>query len=168
LRRAKGREVITHVIQCNEKFDLAILEPEDSSILSQFLILESVSQHVSIEEFTLATLHVGLSKEHREDGLEFEVGIAYHNASVLRTTPHHLSYEAMSFDGDSGGALVLRRNGHVVGMHLSTVNRARELKRHKEVDDRLEDIEESVDTLIKGTAVACLALRLDAFPSLTN
>jgi len=32
----------------------------------------------------------------------------------------------------------------------------------------LEDIEESVDTLIKGTAVACLALRLDAFPSLTN
>ena len=161
LQNSENHSVATRVTHCDRTHDLAVLEPQDSGFRSEFLVTEQIGRNVAIEEFTLVTF--GLSLEHLEGGVEFDPGVVYHVASILKTTAHHISYESSSFDGDSSGALVLRKNGHVVGMHISTVNRARELKRMKEVDDRLGDIEESVDTLIKSTANACLALRMDVF-----
>lgn len=86
------------------------------------------------------------------------VGVAWHHARVVRLHPQHVLYDAQAFDGDSGGALVIARSGVVIGLHRELVNAARELLEHKgSAGERLNAVEQSVQSLIRGTSFGCIA-----------
>ena len=90
------------------------------------------------------------------------VGVAWHHARVVRLHPQHVLYDAQAFDGDSGGALVIARSGVVIGLHRELVNAARELLEHKgSAGERLNAVEQSVQSLIRGTSFGCIGVRLD-------
>jgi len=90
------------------------------------------------------------------------VGVAWHHARVVRFHPQHVLYDAHAFDGDSGGALVIARSGVVIGLHRELVNAARELLEHKgSAGERLNAVEQSVQSLIRGTTFGCIGVRLD-------
>ena len=77
--------------------------------------------------------------------------IGVHEGRVTNVNPRHLSYDCPSFSGDSGrGGAVVVKGGEVIGMHLETINQARERVRLLTPNTRLDDIEESVDSLIRG------------------
>lgn len=76
--------------------------------------------------------------------------------------PHHLLYDASAFDGDSGGAIVVARTGNVIELHSELVNAARErIARKDGVGERLNAVELSVMSLIRGTSFGCVGVRLD-------
>lgn len=70
---------------------------------------------------------------------------------------HYMLYQCSSWSGDSGCAIVLQ-DGLLVGLHTDGVNQAKEmLDRKKSVDERLTDLEGSVESLIKSTASGGIA-----------
>ena len=92
------------------------------------------------------------------------VGVAWHHARVVRFHPHTFLYDAPPFDGDSGGAIVVvARTGEVIGLHKELVNATRELLEHKAtVGERLNRVEASLQSLIKGSSFGCVGVRLDS------
>ena len=81
----------------------------------------------------------------------------------MRFHPHNFLYDAPPFDGDSGGAIVVARTGEVIGLHKELVNAARELLEHKAtVGERLNRVEVSVQSLIRGSSFGCVGVRVDS------
>jgi len=90
------------------------------------------------------------------------VSVAWHHARIVGLHPRHLLYDSSAFDGDSGGAIVVARTGNVIGLHSELVNAARELiLRKDDIGERLNDVEQSVLSLIQGTSSGCVGVRLD-------
>ena len=91
------------------------------------------------------------------------VGVAWHHARIVRLHPHKFLYDSPSFDGDSGGAIVVARTGEVIGLHKELLSAARELLEHKAtIGERLNRVEVSVQSLIKGSSFGCVGVRLDS------
>jgi hypothetical protein len=60
------------------------------------------------------------------------VGVAWQPAVTSMSRGHrHFLYLAQTFDGNSGGAVVVGRTGEVIGLHQQLVNQAAEVVRHK-------------------------------------
>ena len=60
-------------------------------------------------------------------------------------------------------AIVVARTGEVIGLHKELVNTARELLKHKAtVGERLNRVEVSVKSLIKGSSFGSICVRLDS------
>ena len=80
-------------------------------------------------------------------------------AILLRKGDHHLIYTSNLFSGGSGVALIHSSYGSVIGIHLETVNEAKE----NIVQDAylLEDVEKSVSSLISGLSQGVVGLHLD-------
>ena len=90
------------------------------------------------------------------------VRVAWHHARIVGLHPRHLLYDSSAFDGDSGGAIVVARTGNVIGLHSELVNAARELiARKDDVGERLNGVEQSVLSLIRGSSSGCVGVRLD-------
>ena len=76
---------------------------------------------------------------------------------------HHLVYTSTTWAGDSGSALLLH-DGELVGIHLAVVNSVRESLRLKtDFGERLDDLESSVNDLIRSIAQGCIALLSNTF-----
>jgi hypothetical protein len=80
----------------------------------------------------------------------------------VKTHQHNFLYDSLPFDGDSGGAIVIAQTGAVIGLHKELVNAAREIIEHKQVGDRLNAMELSLQSLIRGNSVGCVAVRTDS------
>jgi hypothetical protein len=106
------------------------------------------------------TCNILLAKEAR--GIT-HVNITIRRAHITKIHGHHLLYGAHAFDGDSAGAVVIGRRGEVIGLHMTLVNAARELLQRKEgAGEQLEAIELSVKSLIAGTALGCIGVRVES------
>jgi len=158
----QGEKTKVKVVNCGDGLDYAVLEPVDLTFHSQFLEIAPIPKTARYDMYGVVTFHIGMDKQTKDLGLG--VGVVYNFAKVQIVKNHHLTYSSATFEGDSGGAIVLRDNGKVIAMHTETVNQARELKRQKEVEERLDDIEESVQSLINCTSSGCIALRLENLP----
>ena len=67
-------------------------------------------------------------------------------------------FQSTTFAGDSGAALTLM-NGNVIGFHVEGINQARErIRGKKDFQERLDEVESSIDGLIAGTAHGCIGL----------
>lgn len=65
-----------------------------------------------------------------------------------------------------GGAVIIS-NGEIIGMHVETVNQARErLGRSNTVSNRLDDVEQSVDSLIRGLSSGSIGVKAVLFSQL--
>ena len=107
-------------------------------------------------QFIVAGYNLGIAEELEVDSFTLDVGIM--QGTVVKVSTNHFLYQSMTFGGDSGSALTLV-GGNVIGLHLAGVNEARErLEQMATLKDRLNEVENSVDSLIKGTAHGCLGL----------
>lgn len=149
LKRDDGSTLNVKVTRCDKAHDYALLE--SASPVEHFLTIGHMPGVFNREECFLLTWGVSLKQD-------LERGFTVHPAQVLHQSAHHIMYNADTFDGDCGGALLLMRNCIVLGVHQDTVNRVHERKRL-----RLEDKEDSVGRLIRNCVRGGVALRLDAF-----
>ncbi|KAH9261655.1 hypothetical protein BASA81_000311 [Batrachochytrium salamandrivorans] len=130
------REHVTvkvHVVSFDEKYDYAVLVPDDPNFTSLYLTIAAVPPLYENPECTLLTWFVGMGNELQD--LNFAASFTmHHEVRLLKMSPHRVVFNAFTFDGDSGGALILSETCEVIGMHAETVNRAHELKRQKDAD----------------------------------
>lgn len=68
---------------------------------------------------------------------------------VLSEHERHLFYHCPTFAGDSGAALIVE-NGRLVGIHQEGINQLRARLEREEVEDRLKEVEGSVDQILRG------------------
>jgi hypothetical protein len=127
IQDSKGTDVLVRVISFDAEKDYAILEPIDPTFSSEYLEITEVGDETEVEYFTLVTYQVTLAKELKCD--KFKLSIAFHTASVYQVTDNHFIYEAQTFSGDSGGAIILSSNGKVLGMPLQTENEKKPKRR---------------------------------------
>jgi hypothetical protein len=154
-----GPKIVMRVVRSDADLDFAVLEPVSDFVAPAHLQVESIDAHESEDRFVLLTVNIGIAEECPDD---FSRGFTKRPATVAKLSNRHMLVDARSFDGDSGGAIVLARTGKAVGMHLSTVNRVRDhLDPLLVFDERLGAVEASVRDLIDGTSSGCVGLRLD-------
>ncbi|KAH9082756.1 hypothetical protein LEN26_021209 [Aphanomyces euteiches] len=81
----------------------------------------------------------------------------------------HIMYACPAYAGDSGAALILK-DGFLVGIHLETINALREeIERKKVIKDRLNDVEQSQDMIVRsGLAQGCLGILVHEFKSVVR
>lgn len=138
----------------NEHTDLAILQSE-RPVGSWLPLLDTrLSPPLSGTNFLLAAYQVGIAEEL---AAEFKLSFGLMQASVTKTSKNHMIFQSTTFAGDSGAALTLM-NGNVIGLHVEGVNEARERMTQKKDFDRLNEVEQSIDALVKGTAQGCIGL----------
>lgn len=141
------------IIDVNPKHDFAFLSiVGQKKAPSTLTLLPSVPAIGS--QFVVASYQIGIMEELKE--FKLSVGVA--QGIVQKVSKNHFVYQSSTFAGDSGGALTLI-GGNVIGMHLEGVNQARERISHVTgVNDRLDETELSIDSLVRGTAQGALAL----------
>ena len=83
-------------------------------------------------ECILVAYQLGIHDELKELGKEPSVGVF--PGAITKAHERHFVYNAPSFAGDSGGAIILQE-GQAIGMHIMTVNQALELQRFKSLDE---------------------------------
>lgn len=81
-------------------------------------------------------------------------------AHVYRKSQNHIVYFSHLFSGDSGGAIIFSKSGEVIGLHLETVNQAIDELEHESYT--VEDVANSVKSVIQGLSQGFLGLRLDS------
>ncbi|RLN46839.1 hypothetical protein BBJ28_00017604 [Nothophytophthora sp. Chile5] len=87
-------------------------------------------------------------------------------AACVAVSPHrrHIVHSCPTYAGDSGAALLVK-DGCLVGTHLETINALREDLDHKKgIQNRLNDVEESLDNIVRsGLAQGCSGLLVHEF-----
>ncbi|KAH9262980.1 hypothetical protein BASA82_000003 [Batrachochytrium salamandrivorans] len=103
------REHVTvkvHVVSFDEKYDYAVLVPDDPNFTSLYLTIAAVPPLYENPECTLLTWFVGMGNELQD--LNFAASFTmHHEVRLLKMSPHRVVFNAFTFDGDSGGALIL-------------------------------------------------------------
>ncbi|KAH9261194.1 hypothetical protein BASA81_000898 [Batrachochytrium salamandrivorans] len=157
LKREDGSLLKVKVVRCDKKYDYALLE--SAAPVEHFLKVGPAPPPGTLRECFLLTWDIGLAQERK-----VAPGFSVHRATVSRLSTHHIAYDANTFDGDCGGALILKQDFTVIGMHQETINRALELERlTNDFGGRLSDGENSVESLIRGLSSGAMGLRLEAF-----
>jgi len=76
----------------------------------------------------------------------------------LSTHDDFLIYSGSTWEGDSGSAVLLL-DGVVVGVHVMGVNQIRDrISRKASMEERLNEVEQSVDSITKCTSSGALAV----------
>jgi hypothetical protein len=121
------------------------------------------------DECILVAYQLGIHDELEELGKEPSVGVF--QGAITKAHERHFVYSAQSFAGDSGGAIILR-GGQAIGMHIMTVNQARELQRLTSLDEdeattgdivrHVNSVEKSVASLIESLSSGALGLSVSS------
>jgi len=161
VRPGDGARFAFDVGALDADLDFAVLRLRAGAPSAHFL---SVSRSIGVaagdKGVFLVTCNIRMAAEAPDAA---PVGVAWHHARVVRFHPHNFLYDSPPFDGDSGGAIVVARTGEVIGLHKELVNAARELLEHKAtVGERLNRVEASVQSLMRGLSFGCVGVRLDS------
>lgn len=147
------------VAYVSPQLNLAVLEIKHSTFTHQSLQIHTTTPMPGTE-CMLASFQFSLT-ELFPDETSHSVGIF--RGIVVKLHPHHLCYDCPSFSGDSGGAVILS-NGGIIGMHIETVNQARERLRQASVgSNKLHDIDQSVESLIRSISSGSIGLNASFF-----
>jgi hypothetical protein len=156
--QSKGTMLKLEVLWVDKKLDVAGLRVVMPRTYPHFLECYA-GPPLSLAGDTLALCAFQLAIQ--EDLPEFSCSLGVMSAGgvKLSTNSRHLLYSCTTWAGDSGAALLLQ-DGQLVGIHVEFVNALREnLQRKAAVDDRLTDVEDSLDELVAGAGQGtCVAL----------
>jgi hypothetical protein len=142
------------IMEVDTSLDIAVLSRvSGSGILHHLSLAESIPALGS--QFIVASYNIGIM----EELVEFKLSLGVAQGNVVKVSDNHFVYQSMTHGGDSGAALTLN-GGKVIGMHLSGVNEARERLQMNEpsADERIREVESSIDGLIQGTSHGCVGL----------
>jgi hypothetical protein len=163
VRNTDKARFVFNITHSEKELDFAVLQlaPDQPAVQHFLTIPEHVNTVAGEKGIVLVTCNIRPAKEAPE---ATTVGVAWQPAAVVRMDhPRHFVFYSQTFDGDSGGAIVVGRTGAVIGLHQLLVNQAEELVNHKlDVGERLNAVERSVKSLISGNALGCVGLRVDA------
>ncbi|RLN81499.1 hypothetical protein BBJ28_00011958 [Nothophytophthora sp. Chile5] len=149
------------VVARNSELDFAILK---SSRPRAFIAPWSGSPDdlESRCELVLASFRLGID----EYQAPYKGKLGFAPAACIAVSSHrrHIMYSCPTYAGDSGAALLVK-DGCLVGIHQETINALREdLDRKKVIEDRLNDVEESPDNIVRsGLAQGCSGLLVHEF-----
>lgn len=148
-------------------FDVCVLARHGGEPFSVFLN-PSLESLVPGKECILAAFQIGLQEDLNDLDTQHSVGIFRGNIS--KAHPRHFVYDCPTFAGDSGGAIIFY-NGNAFGVHVETVNQARERRRLQSLEDNkstknivahLEEVEASVDSLISSLSSGALGISVSS------
>jgi S1-C subfamily serine protease len=161
VRPSDGARFTFDVVALDADLDFAVLRLRVGAPSANFLtVSRSISVTAGEKGVFLVTCNIRMAAEAPDVS---SVGVAWHHARVVRFHPHNFLFDSPAFDGDSGGAIVVARTGEVIGLHRELVNAARELLEQKaSADVRLNRVEASVRSLIRGSSSGCVGVRLDS------
>lgn len=134
-------------------YDLIVFLASTESMF--FLEVETPSS--SMTRLAITSFGIGISKALDNVSIFSENHLVV-PAMMLKVSDHHIVYSSNLFSGDSGGAVVCSSNGSVIAMHQETVNEAIEKK--SEVVT-LDDLNDSINSLLSGLSQGFVGLRLD-------
>jgi hypothetical protein len=114
--------------------------------------------------FAMAFYTMGPKTQRDMRSLGYRFGVM--PVDIEKATDNHVVYSCFVFSGETGGAVVSTNKGEVLGLHLQTVNQAREaLRKQKKTSPEAAEAEaqeDSVSACIRGLSQGFLALRLDS------
>jgi len=141
--------------------DLVILRIEHSSFSNRSLQVSNLIPTMRTI-CVLVAFQISPYKQSISD-IETRYEVSVIRGFVERCHSYHFTYDTSCFSGETGGAVIIL-DGLVIGMHVETVNQARErLLRALTVKGRLDDVEQSVDSLVKRSASGCIAIKASLF-----
>lgn len=147
---------IKEEVRCKD-LDLGILVVETDHT-HHLNILKLNPTHLKVKDFALATYSIGISRQLEPEFLGDKFGVM--PVIVYKFSKNHIVYLSTCFSGDSGGAVICSSKGEVFALHLETVNEANaELEKD---EFTLEDVAESVNSIVKGFSQGFFGLRLDS------
>lgn len=118
-------------------------------------------------DLVLASFRLGID-EYQEP---YKGKLGFAPAACIAISHHrrHIMYSCPTYAGDSGAALIMK-DGFLVGIHLETINALREeLERKKVIKDRLNDVEQSLDMIVRsGLAQGCSGLLAHEFKNIVS
>lgn len=149
--------------------DFAVLVLEaDKARCDTFLNPSHISLAPGIS-CVLVAFQIGLHNDLKD--LDDKLSVGVFPASIAKAHDRHFVYLAPSFAGDSGGAIILQ-NGTAIGIHIETVNQARERLRVDSLQDdaqtediiisHLKDVEASVDSLTSALSSGALGISVSS------
>ena len=161
VRPSDGARFTFDVVALDADLDFAVLRLRVGAPSANFLtVSRSIGVTAGEKGVFLVTCNIRMAAEVPDVA---SAGVAWHHARVVRFHPHNFLFDSPAFDGDSGGAIVVARTGEVIGLHKELVNAARELLEQKaSVGVRLNRVEDSVRSLIRGSSSGCVGVRLDS------
>ncbi|RLN02691.1 hypothetical protein BBJ28_00016351 [Nothophytophthora sp. Chile5] len=154
------------VVARNSELDFAILKSsEPRSFIAPWS--GSPDDLESRCDLVLASFRLGID-EYRAP-YSGKLGFAPAACISISRRKRHLVYSCPTYAGDSGAALIVK-DGYLVGIHLETINALREnLDRKKIIKDRLNDVEESLDNIVRsGLAQGCSGLLVHEFKKVVS
>ena len=118
-------------------------------------------------DLVLASYRLGI--DDYQEPYKGELGFAPAACIAISTHKRHIMYSCPTYAGDSGAALIVK-DGFLVGIHLETINALREeLERKKVIKDRLNDVEQSLDMIVRsGLAQGCSGLLAHEFKNIVS
>ena len=143
------------------KYDFAVLS---SAYVSEHILSIKALDGVvdGCKQLAVTTFNSNLSEQCPET---FSLGFGVIPATLMKYSDHYIAYSSNLFSGDSGAALIHATDGFVIGIHLETVNQAKEALERDEI--RVHDVAVSVNCLVKGLSQGFVGLRLDV-PDINN
>ncbi|RLN57783.1 hypothetical protein BBJ28_00004900 [Nothophytophthora sp. Chile5] len=154
------------VVARNSELDFAILKSsEPRSFIAPWS--GSPDDLESRYDLVLAPFRLGIG----EYQAPYSGKLGFAPAACIAVSRHrrHIVYSCPTYAGDSGAALIVK-DGYLVGIHLETINALREnLDRKKVIKDRLNDVEESLDNIVRsGLAQGCSGLLVHEFKNVVS
>jgi len=160
-----GNSLDMSITYTSTKLDLVVLEITHSTFAYQSLQLYP-SAPEERSECVLAAFHLSLVEQLHPD-VTTTHSLVLIRGSLIKVHTYHLVYECPAFSGDSGGGALIFSDGAVIGMHTETVNQALErLGRASSLTNRLDDVEHSLDSMIKGLSSGCVGVQAALFAKL--
>ncbi|CAK4296009.1 unnamed protein product [Aphanomyces euteiches] len=135
------------VVARNSTLDFAILKAsEPKSFIAPWN--GSPNSLESRYDLVLASFRIGID----EYQAPYKGKLGFAPAACIAISHHkrHIMYSCPTYAGDSGAALIVK-DGFLIGIHLETINALREeIERKKVIKDRLNDVEESLDMIVRS------------------
>ncbi|KAE9089676.1 hypothetical protein PF007_g19513, partial [Phytophthora fragariae] len=149
------------VVARNAELDFAILKSsEPRSFIAPWN--GSADDLESRCDPVLASFRLGIGEF--QASYKGKLGFAPAACIAISSLRRHIIFSCPTYAVDSGAALLVK-DGCLVGIHLETINALREeMDRKKVIKDRLNDVEESLDNLVRsGLAQGCSGLLVHEF-----
>ncbi|CAL8472228.1 g11770 [Coccomyxa elongata] len=156
-----GEQFLLTVSQRNTDLDYATLRSEQQHDF--VTCYRGAPAKLVGNQIALCAFQISLEQELGED---YPLALSVMRGTVMRISRrgHHMVYECNSWPGDSGASLALY-DGEVVGMHQEGVNSIKEIvERKRTFQERISDVEESLESAARSVAQGAIALLATAFP----
>jgi len=145
---------ISYIDRLDER-DICVLKYEGrhSNFLQPF---DGEINEINEKDYCLTTFRIAT---HGQDK-RFPICFGVIPCVMSKRSEHHFLYSTNAFSGDSGAAIVLKKCGHVVGIHIETVNEACEKIEASQIDN--DTVAASINSLVSGFSQGFVGLRLDS------